>query len=197
LRTPLATIKAATTDLYSRGETTSDAALELLDVVIDETERLDQLVANLLSMSRIEAGTLQPNFTSIDVGELVESSAHRVRRLFTKSTLHIDMPDYLQPVKGDYLQLEQVLVNLLENAVRHTPPGTAVRVSARATDDFIEIVVADNGPGIHRSERRGTATSGLGLVICSTFANANGGTMRIDDEPGGGTRITIRLVPFR
>jgi two-component system sensor histidine kinase KdpD len=197
LRTPLATVRAASTDL--RDGTHYDAATrdELLDLVIDEAERLDRLVANLLSMSRIEAGALRPSMTSVDVAELVTASVARVRR----RSMHWPMTASIEPhlaVRGDFVQLGQVLDNLLDNAVRHTPPGTAVRVDAIERDHRVLIRVSDDGPGIpavHRQARRPGAggAGGFGLVICAAIVDQHAGTIRIDDEPGGGALVTVEL----
>ena len=198
LRTPLAAIHAVATDL--RAGTDYDAATrdEVLDVLIDETDRLDRLVANLLSMSRIEAGTMKPRFAEVDVAELVAASAHRLERLFKHWELDIDVADDLPLVRADPAELEQVCNNLLENAVRHTPEGTNIRVSARSIDDMVEVTVADDGPGLPPdvAERLRTAKvdagQGLGLAICQGIVRLHGGTLRLTDhEPGTSIAVTV------
>jgi two-component system, OmpR family, sensor histidine kinase KdpD len=197
LRTPLSTIRAVSTDLRSYGDYDEESRNELLDVVIDEAERLDRLVANLLSMSRIEAGTSRPNLTAVDVAEVVDGCASRLRRMFDRWPLEVVVPPDLPPVRADYVQLEQVITNLLENVTRHTPAGTNVRVVAQDGGPRVEIVVEDDGPGMphdRRSQLRDPqANTGIGLAICAAFVEQLAGTMRIDDRPGGGTRVTIWL----
>jgi K+-sensing histidine kinase KdpD len=195
LRTPLSTIRAVSTDLRSYADYDTTSRNELLDAVIDETERLDRLVANLLSMSRIEAGTNRIELASVDVAELVEASASRLRRLFARWPLEVDIPEELPAVRADYVHLDQVVTNLLENVTRHTPPGTRVRVSARPLDDGVQIVVADDGPGMSATRRQ--QNNGLGLAICAAFMAQLTGTMQIDDRPGGGTRVTLWLPRHR
>ena len=143
--------------------------------------RLDRLVANLLSMSRIEAGTLQPRFAEVDVAELVAACAIRSERLFARWHLDVDVPDDLPLIRADPSQLEAVCNNLLENAVRHTPEGTCVRVVARVRGDDVEITFADTGPGMPSeiAARINASTldsrDGLGLAICQGIVTMHGG----------------------
>lgn len=198
LRTPLAAIRAVATDL--RAGTDYDPATrdEVLDVLIDETDRLDRLVANLLSMSRIEAGTMHPRLAEVDVAELVAASAHRLERLFTHWKLAVDVPADLPLVAADPAQLEEVCNNLLENAVRHTPEGTRVHIAARARDNFVEITVTDTGPGLPSevAERLRASTldagHGLGLAICQAIVTLHGGSVRLDNHRSG-TCIAVTI----
>jgi two-component system sensor histidine kinase KdpD len=201
LRTPLAAIHAVATDL--RAGTDYDAATrdEVLDVLIDETDRLDRLVANLLSMSRIEAGTMKPRLAEVDVAELVAASAQRLERLFIHWRLEVDVPEDLPLVHADPAQLEEVCNNLLENAVRHTPQGTAVRIAAVERDDDIEITVSDDGPGLPADVIERVRASkleggpGLGLAICQAIVTLHGGTLRITDQrPGTCIAVTVPCV---
>ncbi len=172
LRTPLAAIHAVATDLRSGAAYDDQTRDRVLDVLIDETEHLDRLVANLLSMSRIEAGTMRPHPVPLDVAALVEMCADRLERLFRTWKLVVDVPEDLPLVCADPAQIEQLLNNLLENVVRHTPEGTCARVTARSLPDAVEISVADDGPGIPPAirERINTSsidtTNGVGLAIC-------------------------------
>ncbi len=201
LRTPLAAIHAVATDLRAGTDYDQPTRDKVLDVLIDETERLDRLVANLLSMSRIEAGTLQPRVAEVDVAELVAVSAHRLERLFTRWKLEVDVPADLPLVRADPAQLEEVCNNLLENAVKHTPEGTSVRISARAYDEFVEITVTDDGPGLppEVAERlrasNPDAGQGLGLAICHTIVTLHGGTLRlVDHHPGTSIAVTVPRI---
>ena len=133
LRTPLAVIRAVATDLRS-GTAYDDATRdELLGLVGTEAERLDRIVANLLSLSRIEAGTLQPDRQAVDLGELVTSSAERMERVLEGLAVTLDVAPDLPLVPADYSQVDQVVTNLLENAARHSTPGAPIEVTvARA-----------------------------------------------------------------
>jgi two-component system, OmpR family, sensor histidine kinase KdpD len=200
LRTPLATVRAVSTELRDGTHYDDATRDEMLDVVIDEAGRLDRLVANLLSMSRIEAGSLRPQLTSVDVEELVSASVARVRRRSMHWPLTFAIERDLA-VRGDFVQLGQVVDNLLDNAVRHTPPGTAVRITASSRADRAVIAVCDDGPGVperYRQFRRprgatDVGAGGFGLAICAAIVEQHVGTMRIDDQPGGGAIVTIEL----
>ena len=203
LRTPLATIRAVASDLRD-GVVYDDATrFELLTSVCDEAERLDRLVGNLLSMSRIEAGALKPERQAVDVEELVADRARRLRRLFDKVRLQVDVARDLPLVNGDYTQLEQVLTNLMENAARHAPQGSIVRIEARRRGAMVEVRVADEGIGVapylsakifepFRREE-GSRSSGVGLAICKAIVEAHGGSIGVEDSPGGGATFAFTL----
>ena len=201
LRTPLAAIHAVATDLRAGTDYDDRTRDEVLDVLIDETERLDRLVANLLSMSRIEVGTMKPRLAEVDVADLVAVSAQRLERLFTHWKLEVDVPADLPLVRADPAQLEQVCNNLLVNSVRHTPEGTCVRISARPIDGFVEITVADDGPGLPpevadrlRASRLDSG-QGLGLSICQAIVLLHGGSLRLlERRPGTCIAVTVRSI---
>jgi K+-sensing histidine kinase KdpD len=203
LRTPLAAIRAATSDMRS-GAVYDDATRdELLDVVGDEAERLDRLVANLLSLSRIEAGALQPDTQAVALDELVADRVRRLARLFRNVRVEDAVPPGLPLVDADYSQLDQVLTNLLENAARHSPPDALVQVGARRFDSQVEVWVADQGPGVdvaHADElfepfRRGpgSQSSGIGLAICRAIVEAHHGHIgvRAGDDVGAVFYFTL------
>jgi K+-sensing histidine kinase KdpD len=203
LRTPLATIQAITSDL--RDGTSYDVGVrdELLDLVGDEAERLDRLVANLLSMSRIEAGALHPELQAVELDELVGAAAQRLSRVLRDLELEVDIAAALPLVEVDYVLLDQVLTNLIENAARHTPAGGVIAVEAHRRDGLVEIAVSDQGPGIAADQResifepfhRGSnsRSSGLGLAICRAVVEAHGGTISVDDAPGPGARFSFTV----
>ena len=202
LRTPLATIRAVASDLQS--ETVYDDATrhELITLVADEAERLDRLVANLLSLSRIEAGAFAPDLQAVAVDDLVAQSAKRLHRVFEGKRLQVEVAPDLPLVGADYTQVELVLTNLLENAARHTPPGSIVRVGARPVAGAVELWVDDDGPGVSRFERHrifepfrrgeGSTSSGIGLAICKAVIDAHGGMITVDGS-GGGARFRFTL----
>jgi K+-sensing histidine kinase KdpD len=202
LRTPLATIRAVSTDLRAGVDFEPEARDTLLDLVINESERLDRFVANLLSMSRIEAGALGSERSSVDLEELVDDCVRRLSRALAESKVVVDIPEALPAVHADYAQIDEVVVNLLENAARHSPPGTTISVTAQATPSHVAVTVCDDGPGIDPSKRTevfrpfrsGTQSfSGLGLAICKGIIDAHGGTINITDDSGQGTRVTFTL----
>jgi two-component system sensor histidine kinase KdpD len=177
---------------------------ELLDTVIDEAERLDRLVANLLSMGRIEAGALVPERQAVDIGELTRERVRRLSRLFGGVRVQLDLDPELSLVDGDYTQLEQVVTNLLENAARYAPPGSMVRVGTRsAADGRVELAVADEGIGVPVHERQrifepfhrgeGSRSSGVGLAICKAVVEAHGGAVEVAQTAGGGATFLVTL----
>jgi two-component system, OmpR family, sensor histidine kinase KdpD len=203
LRTPLATIRAVASDLRD-GVVYDDATrTELLATVCDEAERLDRIVANLLSMSRIEAGSFKPDRQAVDVDELVRDRVRRMKDLFRKVRVQVDLPADLALVDGDYSQLDQVFTNLLENAARHAPPGSFVRVAGRRRGGSVEVRVSDEGIGVPDWERmkifeafrrgEGSGSSGVGLAICKAVVEAHGGTISVDRTPGGGATFVVCL----
>jgi len=205
LRTPLATIRAVASDLLGDASYDEATRAELLGLVADESERLDRLVANLLNLSRIEAGALRPDRQAVAMEELVMHTVKRLERLLGPRRVQVALAE-VSLVDGDYTQLEQVVTNLLENAARHAPPTSTVRVGGRDAGDWAEVWVDDEGPGIAASERQqvfeafrrgeGSSSSGIGLAICKAIIEAHGGTITADVAPSGGARL-IFSVPRR
>jgi two-component system, OmpR family, sensor histidine kinase KdpD len=203
LRTPLATIRAVASDLRDGVAYDDVTRTELLATVCDEAERLDRIVANLLSMSRIEAGAFKPERQAVDVDELVRDRVRRMKDLFRRVRVQVELPADLPLVDGDYSQLDQVFTNLLENAARHAPPGSFVRVAGRRRGDSVEVRVSDEGIGVPDWERtkvfepfrrgEGSASSGVGLAICKAVVEAHEGTIAVDRTPGGGATFVVCL----
>jgi two-component system sensor histidine kinase KdpD len=207
LRTPLASIQAAATDL--RAGTPFDPATraQLLDLIVDQTSRLDRLVGNVLSLGRIEAGDMAPAIQAVDLIELVETCAGRLERSMRGLDVTIEVPgeESGTPVlaAGDWSQLDQVVTNLLENAAAHAPPGTTIEVGIQAGDRVITTSVVDHGRGIDpavlpRLFEAYTTTSegptrGIGLTICRSVIDAHGGTLGAAPTPGGGATFTFTL----
>ncbi|HZN13480.1 MAG TPA: ATP-binding protein [Acidimicrobiales bacterium] len=206
LRTPLAAIRAVASDLRA-GVVYDDATrTELLDVVCDEADRLDRLVANLLSLSRIEAGAMRPERQAVDVAELVQLVVHRLDAVFRQVRVEIAIAPSLPLVDADHTQLEQVVANLLENAARHAPPRSTVRVEIRRKGDAVEVRIADEGTGVPDWERErifepfrrgdGSQSSGIGLAICRAVIEAHGGRIAVESTPGGGATFVFS-IPVR
>jgi two-component system sensor histidine kinase KdpD len=207
LRTPLATITGvASTLLDDPAGITVDTRRELLRSVYDEGVRLNQLVGNLLEMTRLEAGHVQLNREWYPLEELVGSALTRLERLLGQHKIETDLPADLPLVHVDAVLLEQVLTNLLENAARYTPSGTTIRVAVQAVAGHVLVEILDEGPGLQpgtESEifrkfyRDRPATdrtgSGLGLAICLAIVRLHGGDIGAENRPSGGARFWFSL----
>jgi len=206
LRSPLATIRAVATDLRDGVVYEEPTRIELLSTVCDEAERLDRIVANLLSLSRIEAGAFAPERQAVPIDELIADRLRKLGGLLRHVRVQVELAGDLPLVDGDYTQLEQVVTNLLENASRHAPPGTMVRVGGRrqpGAGGQVEIWVSDEGIGIPDYERQrvfepfrrgeGSRSSGVGLAICKAVVEAHGGTIRVERTPGGGATFVFTV----
>lgn len=203
LRTPLSTIRAVASDLRAGTNYDDPTRNELLDLVSDEAQRLDRIVANLLSLSRIEAGALKPERQAVALDELIAERVRRLDRLFRQVRVQIEVPAELPLVDADYVLLDQVITNLLENAARHSPPMSTVRVSAREQAGQVIVSVSDEGPGVpqYQADRifepfergDGSQSSGVGLAICRAIVEAHGGLIELTGQPEGGARFTFSL----
>jgi two-component system sensor histidine kinase KdpD len=205
LRTPLASIKASVTSLnQSDVEWSAQETQQFLATIDDETDRLTNLVANLLDMSRIQAGVLRPVLRPVALEEVVPSA---VMSLGPRATaVDTSVSETLPPVLADSALLERALANVIDNAVRVSADGQRVRVEAGAFGDHIDLRVIDRGPGILPEQREqvfrpfqrlgdtrtGTGV-GLGLAVARGFLTAMGATIEIDDTPGGGTTVLMSL----
>jgi two-component system sensor histidine kinase KdpD len=200
LRTPLATIKAGVTSLRGGGvKPDSATGEELLAVIEEDVDLLNHLVGNLLDMSRIEAGALKPQRQWDILADIVAEVAHRLRRAAARHRLEIDVRDDLPLAPVDRAQLEQVFTNLIGNSLKYAPPGTVIRVQARADDSrSLCVQVSNQGPHVpaehleHIFDKfyrvaaadRVTGT-GLGLSICKGIVEAHGGRIWAENLPGG------------
>jgi two-component system sensor histidine kinase KdpD len=199
LRTPLATIRAIASELRAGTDFPAETRDELLDLVGDEAERLNRIVENLLGLTRIETGALQPDRQALALDELVDDRARKLDRLLRHVTVERDLPVDLPLVDADHVQLVQVFSNLLENAARHAPPGSVVRVAATHVGPWVEVSVQDEGDGIPEVERprifepfrpgQGSTSTGVGLAVCKAIIEAHGGRIGFDTRAGCGTRF--------
>jgi two-component system sensor histidine kinase KdpD len=164
-------------------------------------------VTNLLDASRLEAGGLKLSSHPQDVAELLAAVLERLRPKFAGRLVSIEVPDELPPVTCDYAQIDQVVTNLIENAILHTPPGTPVVIRATCVNGAVRVEIVDSGPGVPVTERerlfrpfeRGHTRapgSGLGLTIARGFVEAHGGKLWLEDAPVSGTRFVFTL-PIR
>ncbi|MFI6054661.1 DUF4118 domain-containing protein [Streptomyces violascens] len=205
LRTPLASIKASVTSLRSDDVEWSEAdEAELLEGIEAGADRLDHLVGNLLDMSRLQTGTVTPLIRETDLDEVVPMALGGV----PEDSVVLDIPEDLPMVSADPGLLERAMANVVENAVKYSPEGERVLVSASTIADRVEVRVVDRGPGVPDAakdrifapfQRYGDAPRGagvgLGLAVARGFAEAIGGTLAAEDTPGGGMTMVLTLRP--
>ena len=205
LRTPLAGIKASVSSLRSGDvEWSEEDQAELLAAIEDGADRLDHLVGNLLDMSRLQTGTLNPLIREIDLDEVVPLALVGIPD--PEEAVVLDIPETLPMVAVDKGLLERSVANVVENAVKYSPDGQPVTVSASALADRVEVRVVDRGPGVPDEakdrifepfQRYGDAPRGagvgLGLAVARGFAEAMGGTLTAEDTPGGGLTMVLTL----
>jgi two-component system sensor histidine kinase KdpD len=204
LRTPLSAITGAASSLLDPGTLDALGERELKEAIRDEAERLNRLVTNLLDMTRLESGALRLTRDWHSLEELVGSALRRLESTLAQRRVDLSLPPDLPLVPVDGLLIEQVLVNLLDNAAKYTPAGTPLAVSARVRDDGLEVEVADEGPGIpdaarelvfekfHRGDT-GARGFGLGLPICRAILAAHGGRIRAEARQPHGARLCFTL----
>ncbi|MFD3938546.1 ATP-binding protein [Streptomyces sp. NPDC058611] len=203
LRTPLASVKVAVTSLRSTDVEWSDEdRAELLEGIEDGADRLDHLIGNLLDMSRLQTGTVVPIIRETDLDEVVPMALAGV----PDDGVILDIPETLPMVAVDRGLLERAVANIVENAVKHSPAGETVLVSASAVATRLEVRVVDRGPGVpdeakHRifepfqrhGDAPGGAGVGLGLAVARGFLEAMDGTLTAEDTPGGGLTMVLTL----
>lgn len=209
LRTPLASIMASAGSLRQRDVAWSeDDRIEAAASIEEEAARLNRLVGNLLDLSRIEAGTLRPAKGWYDIRSLVSEVIGRARGGGKPHRIVSDIAAELAPLYFDYIEIDQVITNLIENAMKYAPAGSEVRVSVRSLGGSgVEVEVSDEGGGIpdlalphvfepfYRSpgQTSGAPGAGLGLAVARGLVEAHGGSIRAENLPGGGARFTFTL----
>jgi two-component system sensor histidine kinase KdpD len=206
LRTPIATIKGASGGLLDPvAGADAEARASLARDIQSAADRLNRLVENLLDMSRLESGRLQLKREWCDLGELIGVAVKRMDTCAGSHPIHIDLQPDLPLLKVDFVLIEQVIVNLLDNACSYTPPGAPITITAGVRGKAVELAVTDRGEGVppellerifekfYRLPGTATGGTGLGLSISRGLVEAHGGTLGAENLPEGGTRFTLRL----
>jgi two-component system sensor histidine kinase KdpD len=205
LRTPLASITGAATTLRDEPKLSEATRTDLVDAIVDQAERLERLVANLLDMTRLEAGIVSPKKDWVPADEVVGAVLTRLEGRLARRTVDVRIDAHVPLLYVDPVLFEQVLVNLLENAEKHTPPSASVVVGVERRGETIVVEVRDDGPGIpegaeerifEKFERGASAASvgaGLGLAICRGIVHAHGGTIVAKNRREGGLSVEVTL----
>jgi two-component system sensor histidine kinase KdpD len=206
LRTPLASIIASAGSLQQTDvQWTEEERIGFAEAIENQAQRLDRLVGNLLDLSRIESGSLKPEKGWYDLGALVGEVLGRLEPVIAQHSISVDIADDLPPISLDYIEIDEVLTNLIENATKYTPSGTEIAVSARRVEGEVLVEVADRGPGIppealkrifepfvriRGSQARG---AGLGLAVARGLVEAHGGRIWAENRTDGGAEFAFTL----
>lgn len=211
LRTPLASIVASVTGLLELGLSLDEATRrEFLQGIYEEAQRLNRLVGNLLDMSRIEGGALRPEQDWYNIREVIMAVVERLAPRLEGRPVTVEVPRDLPLLLLDFTEIDQVLTNLVENALKYTPPGTAITIAAHRQDQAIAVSVTDQGPGVppehlrylfdkfYRVEGAGPQGRrpqglGLGLAISKGLIAAHGGRITARNMSGEGLQVVFTL----
>lgn len=211
LRTPLSIIKTSATSLLEdEMQWNEEVQRNFVTTIEREADRLNSLVENLLDMSRIEAGALHPEKMWYPLDELIHDVLDRMSTHLQGREVRTHIPVRLPPVQLDYVYIDQVMTNLLENVLRHTPADSPIDIRIQVQDGCVLTCIADRGPGIPFAERERIfdkfyrvlgservrcqqRSSGLGLAICRGLIEAHGGQIRVDAREGGGAIFCFSL----
>ncbi len=206
LRTPLAAMVGLAETLILTKPVLTGEHIEIAHAIRESAQRMSTLVNNLLDMARLESGAIQLNLQWQPVEEVVGSSLRAARPALGTRAVQVALPEDLPLVNIDAVLIERILVNLLENASKYTPPEKPIRIGAAATDDTVELWVDDYGPGIPQGQNEAIFSkfergkkenaepgAGLGLAISRAIAKAHGGNVHGVTRPDGGARFTLCL----
>jgi two-component system sensor histidine kinase KdpD len=202
LRSPLTAIRTAAAGLREQG-TAAEDRVALIDAIEEESDRLTRLIANLLDLSRIEAGAVNPRTDWCDLLDVISGTVSHIHEPGAAHRIQIELDGELPLVRADASQLERAFANLIENALRFSPPDQPVRISGGVGAGKVTVRVVDRGPGVPASERsaifkpfhsaRGDGRDGvgLGLAISKGFVEANGGELRLQADSADGTAFAV------
>ena len=209
LRTPLAVIAGSSSSLLESGDAqTAATRRELLQSICDETSRMAIIIENVLRMTQLQSGAIALKKQWQPLEEVVGSALGRLGKALADRPVAVRIPPDLPLLNFDGVLIEQVLINLIDNAARYTPPGTAVDILASVEGEHAVVEVADRGPGLAPGEERhifdkfvrgaagtiqGRRGAGLGLAICRAIVQIHGGRIEAENRPGGGARFVFTM----
>jgi two-component system sensor histidine kinase KdpD len=206
-RTPLTAIKASVTSLLGSTGHSSEETHELLTIINEESDRLNRLIGEAAEMAQLDANKVEFNFTSASIRGPIEETLDELKQLLAQHPVDVRIPSDLPPARIDAAHIKEVLVHLLENAAKYSPPGAPVRITAEARDTttnkegMLTVSIADRGPGIDdfeqslvfekfyrgRNQRVQVHGTGMGLAICKAIVEAHGGRLGLTSQLGHGS----------
>jgi two-component system sensor histidine kinase KdpD len=207
LRTPLTAIKASVTSLLTQSELSEAQRQELFSVINEESDHLNHLIEEAIEMARLDAGEIELQIAPHPIREVVEAAIEDSKSALANHSVEIRLPESLPPVPVDPLRIREVLIQLLDKAVKYSPPGSPIVISGEVSGRFLVTSVADRGTGIdgfdqalifdkfyrgreHRYRIQGT---GMGLAICKAIVEAHGGSMGVTSQVGSGSVFCFNL----
>lgn len=209
LRTPLTAISGNAANLLTNDDKLDgETRTQIFTDIYDDSMWLISLVENLLSVTRLEEGQMNLNLSTQLVDEVIEEAMRHINRKSVEHQIHVELSGELMLAKMDAKLIMQVLINLVDNAVKYTPAGSIITVSAKKNGDMIEVSVTDDGPGIPEKDKTmvfdmfftgehkiadGRRSLGLGLALCKTIVNTHGGEITLTDNVPHGCRFTFTL----
>lgn len=205
-KTPLTVIKAAVTSLLATRHAADDAEPELLAAIDEEADRLNVMVTDAIEAARVDAGELQPRREASSFDEILRSNLKAADNRLRDRDVRVQVDDALPPVVVDAGLIGLALRQILDNALRYSPPGSPIDIRASQAGPFVAVSVGDRGPGVPESERhrvfdrlyRGragerVAGTGVGLAVARQIVEAHGGSIHVEDRPGGGALFSFTL----
>ncbi len=211
LRTPLASILGSATSLRSQHAILDEETrTALLSTIVEEADRLNRFIGNLLDMTRLESGALRPRTDLVVLSDVVGAALQRASKILANHRIEVNLPADLPMLSLDMVLFEQALFNLLDNAAKYAPAGTLIRIEAEQAGNDVTLRVIDEGPGISvedveqifekfyrgRGPDRGRAGTGLGLAICRGFIDAMGGSIKAENRVDRSGAVFVVSVPI-
>jgi two-component system sensor histidine kinase KdpD len=207
LRTPLTAVKASVTSLLTQSELSDAQRRELFSIINEESDHLNHLIEEALEMARLDAGEIELEIAPHAIREVIDAAVEASKNVLANRTVDVRLPESLPPVPMDPARIREVLTQLLDNAVKYSPPGTPIVISSEVSGRFLVTSVADRGAGIDsfeqalifdkfyrgRDQRYGVQGTGMGLAICKAIVEAHGGTMGVTSQVGTGSVFNFNL----
>lgn len=206
LRTPLVSITGALSSLQEGPVLDDEIRLNLIETARDEADRLNRLVGNLLNMTRLEAGAIHLRREACDIQDLIGSALETFGQRLENRPLKVILPDNLPLVSLDFVLVSQVLINVIDNAIKYSPLSSPIEIKAQVTNSQLEISITDRGVGIPLEDLDrifdkfylvqrpdNVSGTGLGLSISKGIIEAHGGKIWAENRPRGGTIIRLTL----